>query len=263
MDLLAHQSVMKTPRGADSQSAAPRLVSASGRTSTRVSMLHRRVRAPQDVFNDALPRTLSPDKSYAPLRSRLGNVAAVTSRRNQRSSACGSLVDTSKKRFAVKLNVLLSILMGAGAALAQQPDQPPSVRHVIGLETIKLNANGHLTIQNGVMQFSTKTAEAKVKASSIEDVFVGTETTQSGGTAGKVVKTAAIAAPFGSGKALTLLMRTKVDILTVVFRGPDGGVHGAIFALQKGQAESTRTQLVAAGAHISAPQTVLKDRTKP
>ncbi len=163
----------------------------------------------------------------------------------------------------MKLNLLLSILMGAAAALAQQPDQPPNVRHVIGLESIKLNANGHLTIQNGVMQFTSKKSEAEVPTSSIEDVFVGTETTQSGGTAGRVVKTAAIAAPFGSGKALTLLMRTKVDILTVVFRGADGGVHGAIFALQKGQAEPTRAQLVAAGAHSSAPQTELKDRTKP
>ena len=50
---LAHQSVMKTPRGADSQSAAPRLVSASGRTSTRLSMLRARVRAPRGVFNGA------------------------------------------------------------------------------------------------------------------------------------------------------------------------------------------------------------------
>jgi hypothetical protein len=160
----------------------------------------------------------------------------------------------------VKL-IFLSILIGA-TALAQQPDQPPNVRHVIGLDTIKRNANGHLTIQNGVMQFTAKKTEAKVPASSIEDVFVGTETTQGGGTAGRVVKTAAMAAPFGSGKALTLLMRTKVDILTVVYRGADGGVHGAIFALQKGQAESTRAQLVAAGAHTTAPQTELKDRTK-
>jgi hypothetical protein len=162
----------------------------------------------------------------------------------------------------VKLTVLLSILMGAGVALAQQPDQPPNVRHVIGLETIKRNANGHLTIQNGIMQFTAKKLEAKVPASSIEDVFVGTEMTQSGGTAGRVVKTAAMAAPFGSGKALTLLMRTKVDILTVVYRGADGGVHGVIFSLPKGLAETTRTQLVAAGAHMSAPQTELKERTK-
>ena len=162
----------------------------------------------------------------------------------------------------MKLNVFLSILVGASAAFAQQPVQPPNVRHVIGLETIKLNANGHLTIQNGVMQFTSKKTEAKVPASSIEDIFVGTETTQSGGKAGRTVKTVAMAAPFGSGKVLTLLMRTKVDILTVVYRGADGGVHGVILALPKGLAESTRTQLVAAGAHSSAPQTELKDRTQ-
>jgi hypothetical protein len=165
----------------------------------------------------------------------------------------------------VKLIVLLSILMGAGAAFAQAPaaaPPPPNVRHVIGLETIKRDASGHLTIQNGVMQFSAKKAEATVPAGSIEDIFVGTETGQSGGKAGRVVKTAAMAAPFGSGKVLTLLMRTKFDILTVVYRGADGGVHGVILALPKGLADSTRTQLVAAGAHSSAPQTELKDRTK-
>jgi hypothetical protein len=163
----------------------------------------------------------------------------------------------------VKLNVLLSILIGAGAALAQQPAQPANIRHVIGLESIKRNANGHLTIENGVMQFTSKKTEAKVPAASIEDVFVGSETTQGGGTAGRVVKTAAIAAPFGAGKALTLLMRTKVDILTVVYRGADGGVHGAILALPIGLAEPTRTKLVAAGAHMSAHQTELKERSNP
>ncbi len=168
----------------------------------------------------------------------------------------------------MKSNVFLTLLLGAAAAaLAEQPAQPPNpapkVRHVIGFETIKRNANGHLTVQNGVMQFNAGKTEAKVPASSIEDVFVGTETTQGGGAAGRVVKTAAIAAPFGSGRALTLLLRTKVDILTVVYRGEDGGVHGAIFALPKGQAEPTRTQLVAAGAHTSAPQAGLKERSNP
>jgi hypothetical protein len=164
----------------------------------------------------------------------------------------------------VKLNVLLLTLIGAGAVFAQAPAAapPPNIRHVIGLETIKRDTSGHLTIQNGVMQFSAKKAEATVPAASIEDIFVGNETSQGGGKAGRVVKTAAMAAPFGSGKVLTLLMRTKFDILTVVYRGADGGVHGVILALPKGLAESTRTQLIAAGAHSSAPQTELKDRTK-
>jgi hypothetical protein len=44
-------------------------------------------------------------------------------------------------------------------------------------------------------------------------------------------------------------MRTKVDILTIAYHDPDGAVHGAIFALPKGQAEPLRAQLVQAGAH--------------
>jgi hypothetical protein len=153
--------------------------------------------------------------------------------------------------------------MVAACALAQQTSPPPHFRHVLGLDNVKHNASGLMTIEKGVMKFKAGKTEANVPTASIDDIFVGTETTQGGGTAGKVVKTAAIAAPFGSGKALTLLMRTKVDILTVVYKGAGGEVHGVIFALPKGLAESTRAQLVAAGAHMSAPQTELKERTNP
>ena len=99
--------------------------------------------------------------------------------------------------------------------------------------------------------------------SSIDDIFIGTETTQSGGKTGRVVKTAAIAAPFESGKALTILMRTKVDILTVSFHDPDGAVHGAIFALPIGQAEPMRAQLIQAGAHASPAENEVSERSKP
>ena len=101
------------------------------------------------------------------------------------------------------------------------------------------------------MRFQAGKAVSEVPVSSIDDIFIGAETTQSGGKTGRVVKTAAIAAPFESGKALTILMRTKVDILTVAFHGSDGAVHGAIFALPKGQGEPMRQQLVQAGAHSS------------
>jgi hypothetical protein len=149
-------------------------------------------------------------------------------------------------------------------AFAEEPVvKPPDIRLILGLDNIKHNAKGQLTVQNGAMQFKAGKVESDVPTSSITDIFVGNETTQGGGTAGKVVKTAAIAAPFGSGKVLTLLLRTKFDILTVVYHGADGGVHGAIFALPKGFADPTRAKLVAAGAHSSAPQTELKERPKP
>ena len=154
----------------------------------------------------------------------------------------------------------------AGSAWAQTASPTPSgtkVRYIIGLDNMKGNASGNLTIQDSTLLFKTNKAETKVPAASIDDIFIGAETTQSGGKAGRVVKTAAIAAPFESGKALTILMRTKVDILTVAFHDADGAVHGAIFALPKGQAGPMRTQLVQAGAHTSPVAKELSERSKP
>jgi hypothetical protein len=138
-----------------------------------------------------------------------------------------------------------------------------SVRHVIGLDTIKRNDTGSLTVQDGALKFKTAKAEGKVLASAIDDIFIGTETTQSGGKTGRVVKTAAIAAPYESGKVLTILMRTKVDVLTVSFHDPQGAVHGAIFALPIGQAEPMRAQLMQAGAHASPAEAKVSGGSKP
>jgi hypothetical protein len=139
----------------------------------------------------------------------------------------------------------------------------PSVRHIIGLDTIKRNATGKLTIQDGAMEFQTGKAGDKVPVSAIDDIFIGTETTQSGGKPGTVMKTAAIAAPYESGKALTILLRTKVDILTVSYHDPEGALHGAIFALPVGQAAQMRAQLIQAGAHTRPAEKQLSDRSKP
>jgi hypothetical protein len=126
-----------------------------------------------------------------------------------------------------------------------------NVRHLIGLDNVKSQASGRLSVQSGALVFDTGKAQAKIPVSSIDDVYLGSESTQAGGTAGRVVKTAAIAAPFETGKVLSLLMLTKVDVLTIQYRDPNGGVHGAILATPKGQAAGVRTQLIAAGAHAS------------
>jgi hypothetical protein len=93
-----------------------------------------------------------------------------------------------------------------------------------------------------------------VSASAVDDVFIGTEATQVRGKTATVARTAAYAAPFETGRALPLLMRSKVDILTVPYHDSDGSLHGAIFALPIGQAEGVREQLVKAGAHASPVQ---------
>ena len=81
-------------------------------------------------------------------------------------------------------------------------DANPNVRHVIGLDAVKHNATGKLTVEDGALAFKTGKAADKVPVSSINDVFIGTETTQAGGKKGRAVKTAAIAAPYESGRAL-------------------------------------------------------------
>ncbi len=156
-------------------------------------------------------------------------------------------------------------LAAAGFIRAQPADTAPSpnVRHVIGLDTIKRNATGKLTVHDGTLSFKTGKQESTVPIASIDDIFIGTETTQSGGKTGRVVKTAAIAAPYESGKVLTILMRSKVDILTVSFRDPAGALHGAIFALPIGQAAPMRTQLMQAGAHSSPDESQISERSKP
>jgi hypothetical protein len=130
----------------------------------------------------------------------------------------------------------------------------PKCRHLIGLGDIKSQQGGTLGVKSGSLSFDGgKSQQATIPAASIDDVILGSEVTQAGGKTGRVVKTAAMAAPFESGKALTILLRTKVDILTVVYHDDNGAVHSAIFAIPKGLAAGVRTQLITAGAHASTP----------
>jgi hypothetical protein len=157
------------------------------------------------------------------------------------------------KKLETNGTILAVVLLGfAACGLAQQAETKVMARNVIGLENVNRNSSGTLTVENGAMQFDTGSTVAKIPIASIEDVVVGSETTQAGGKAGTVVKTAAIAAPFESGKTLSLLLRTNVDILTVAYRDAGGGLHFAVLALPKGQGEQERAQLSASGARQSA-----------
>jgi hypothetical protein len=159
-----------------------------------------------------------------------------------------------KLKTALIVALSAASLAPAQTSASSAPDATaanPDVRHVIGLANARKNASGKLTVQDGVLEFKTPKVDDKVPVSSIDDVFIGTEVTQAGGKKGRAVKVAAIAAPYEAGRALPILMRTKVDILTISFHDAGGALHGAIFALPIGQAEPVRAQLIQAGAHAS------------
>jgi len=59
-----------------------------------------------------------------------------------------------------------------------------------------------------------------------------------------------MAAPYGGGRFLSLF-RKKIDTLTIQYRDVGGALHGAIFTMPVGAANTIQTELVSGGAHTA------------
>ena len=109
-----------------------------------------------------------------------------------------------------------------------------------------------LSVQDDSLQFQQNgKPEAQVKIGSVRDVFLGGESKQVGGlpmTLGKA------AAPFGGGRVVSLFAHKKYDTLGLEYVDTDGGIHGAIFQLTKGQGELVKNELTARGVTITSRQ---------
>src|SRR5882724_8877819 len=130
--------------------------------------------------------------------------------------------------FLFVLLLLAATLVGAQDALDTSVGVL-HVRHLVGMQHVKHGSVGLLQIKPNELHFDAGRSRGVIPISAIEDIFVGTETTQAGGKLGQVAKGAAMAAPYDSGAALTLLMIQKVDVLTIAYRDSDNGLHAAIF----------------------------------
>lgn len=152
---------------------------------------------------------------------------------------------------------LLILLIGCSAlALAQTASQPTNsplripATHVLGFEGTKSNTNGVLSIQDDALQFQKDQKPAvQIKIGSVVDVLTGEQSRQVGGTPMTVSKAAT---PFGGGRVVSLFAHKKYDTLTLEYVDANGGVHGAIFQLKKGQADVLRSGLLARGAHVGS-----------
>lgn len=159
------------------------------------------------------------------------------------------------RRSAAALLVLT--IWCAARAIAQNPSQSTksteafSIRatHLLGFEGAPANSNGTLSIQDDGLQFQKDGKPAvQIKISFVQDVFLGEASKQVGGTAMTVGKAAA---PFGGGRAISLFAHKKYDTVALEYVDANGAMHGAIFQLNKGQADLLRDQLVAKGAHLT------------
>jgi len=149
------------------------------------------------------------------------------------------------------------LILCRDGALAQTAsvttDTSSSMRatHLLGFQGAKNNAKGMLSIQDNALQFqdSGKPAvQVQVKIASVQGVFLGEQSKQVGGLPMTLGKTAA---PYGGGRVVSLFAHKNYDTLTLEYVDADGGFHGAIFQLEKGQAEVFRNELVTNGAHVS------------
>jgi hypothetical protein len=139
------------------------------------------------------------------------------------------------------------------ATIGQTPSKAPGsasgpvvrVTHLLGFEDVRQNANGQLRIQGDVVQFEPNgRPSAQVSISSIQDISLGTEDKQIGGvpmTLGKA------AVPFEGGRAISLFSHKQYDTFTVEYLDNNGGFHGAIFQMNKGQGQASEKDLVAKG----------------
>jgi hypothetical protein len=126
------------------------------------------------------------------------------------------------------------------------------VTHLLGFANATNNSTGTLSVQDDSLQFQQNGKPgAQVKIGSVRDVFLGGESKQVGGlpmTLGKA------AVPFGGGRVVSLFAHKKYDTLSLEYVDADGGIHGAIFQLTKGQGELVKNELIAQGATISSRQ---------
>jgi len=136
---------------------------------------------------------------------------------------------------------------------ATPPSQAPPNRNVecvLGLPTMKHHTMGLLTVQPDALRFVSEKAKAEITIPSILDVFTSNDSKQMFSGVGGNLARAAV--PYGGGRVLALFSHAT-EVLTVEYADADGGFHGAVFVLPKGEATTIKAQLVAHGAHASIP----------
>jgi hypothetical protein len=123
------------------------------------------------------------------------------------------------------------------------------LKHILGFQGMSKNMNGDLSIQNGCLRFKkSESSSAQIPVGSIQELTLGEQDKQVGGVPMMLAKTAA---PYEGGRVISLFSHKKYDTVTLEYVDPNGGLHGVIFQLNKGKGQVLRSEVEAAGAHIT------------
>lgn len=164
--------------------------------------------------------------------------------------------NVSNGRRAIACLILLISVGAAGQSVAVDKSRhhaPIQAVHVLGFEGVRKDAPGELSIENGTLAFRQKgRPAASVNIAAIKDAGVGSQDKQVGGVPMALGKAAV---PFGGGRLISLVSHKKFDTFTLEYVDADGGLHGGIFQLNKGDARILRDALTEAGAQLRSDLT--------
>jgi hypothetical protein len=159
-----------------------------------------------------------------------------------------------RKRRSLTAFLILVMACGTGAFaedVSQKNNQPSSLpaTHLLGFAGAPNNSRGTLSIEGDALQFKKNgKAAVQVKIAAVYDLLLGDRSRQVGGVPLTLAKAAV---PYSGGRAVSLFTHKKYDTVTLEYVDAEGGFHGAIFELKKGQAEGLRNELLAKGAQVS------------
>lgn len=127
-----------------------------------------------------------------------------------------------------------------------------SARAVLGLEGVADNSMGTLSIQDNALVFLRgKGSVIQIPLTAIQGVFLSQEDKQVGGTPMAIGRAAA---PFEGGRVIGVFTHKKYDFVTVEYLDANGGFHGTVYELNKGQGRVLADELGAKGVHVGGSQ---------
>jgi hypothetical protein len=149
-----------------------------------------------------------------------------------------------------------------GGDLGKAPVSAAAVhaKAILGLQGTSNNETGEFSIQGDDLVFQPAGGPSvRIPIGSIQGVFLSQEDKEMGGTPMALGRAAT---PFGGGRAIGLFAHKKYDFLTLDYLDSNGGFHGAICQLNKGQGQALATELEAKGVPFSGLKDAQKLETK-
>ena len=163
---------------------------------------------------------------------------------------------SSKLLFRI-LRCLVPASYFAASLIAQNFDQVRTAstrpvlraKAVLGLEHVANNSTGELSIQDDVFVYSRREGPTiRMPLSAIQGAFLSQEDKQVGGMSMALGRAAT---PYGGGRVIGLFAHKKYDFMTLEYFDSNGGLHGTIYQLNKGQGQVLADELGAKGVHVS------------